>query len=383
MEAKIVVGLGFGDEGKGITTDFLASKVHSPTLNVRFNGGQQAGHTVVIDGKRHTYATFGSGTGRGLPTFISEHCTFYPPNALNEHDSLIDKGFKPSLYVHPLAKLTTYWDVAWGRLRERICNHGSCGIGIGATMTRTEQSPYKLFVVDLKHEGVLGAKLDMMHRYYREKLKELETQGVSGNLDDVRAYFYEQVNIEENRFNQSLKSEFISELASYRIVSYDRLRNFRDFIFEGAQGIMLDMEHGIFPNVTYSNTTSKNALSICEQLGISAIDIYYVTRCYSTRHGEGWTPETGQVDLINNKDEHNVHNEWQKVFKTGELDYSLLAYALNVDSAHSWGYSKNLVITCMDQREKFIFDYSQLKGASFDTIYTSWSPDSKDFKKVL
>src|SRR6478736_1642500 len=146
MEAKIVVGIGFGDEGKGITTDFLARKSTVPTLNVRFNGGQQAGHTVVIGKERHTYATFGSGTGRGLPTFLSEYCTFYPPNALNEYNILIDKGLKPSLYIHPLAKLTTYWDVAWGRLRERIYNHGSCGIGIGATMMRHEQSLHKLFI---------------------------------------------------------------------------------------------------------------------------------------------------------------------------------------------------------------------------------------------
>lgn len=376
MNAKIVVGLGFGDEGKGITTDFLSNHSQSGVV-IRFSGGQQAGHTVQTGLTKHTYSTFGSGTGRGLPTYLSEYCTFYPPNALNEYEILVDKGMNPSLLIHPITKLTTYWDVAWGRLRERIYAHGSCGIGVGATMSRTEQSPYKLFIIDLTHKAILMEKLNEIGRYYGKKLKEL------GIEEEMETYFHLQAEAEKERFLHSLTSEFMLNVASRCIGSYNILTSFKSFIFEGSQGVLLDMEHGIFPNVTYSSTTSKNALDLCDKIGINSlgtIDLYYVTRCYLTRHGNGWLPKTGPVALINNQDEHNVHNEWQGAFKTGELDYSLLKYAVNVDNSYSWGYNKHLIVTCLDQRENFSFDYDRV--GKFQSIHESWSPDSKDFKRI-
>lgn len=379
MEAKIVIGLGFGDEGKGITTDFLASNAIDPTCIVRFSGGQQAGHTVQQNGIKHTYSTFGSGTGQGFPTYISEFCTFYPPNALNEYEILVDKGFKPLLFVHPLAKLTTHWDVAWGRVWERINNHGSCGVGVGATMARSEQTPYKLFAVDLKHTDILLQKLHGIGRYYMDKLKELKV------TEEDRLYFSHCAYEESKRFLHSLTTDFMGTLAAHCIEAYNMLHYYKNLIFEGSQGILLDMEHGIFPNVTYSSTTSKNALIVCSEImgtiDPNQIDVYYVTRCYSTRHGEGWMPDKGDITLINNSDECNVWNEWQKSFRVSEIDYSLLKYAVEVDNAYSWGYSKNLVVTCMDQRPDFKFDYAQLSPI-FDSIYESWSPDSMDFKRV-
>ena len=379
MEVKIVVDLGFGDSGKGITTDYLASRCLRPGIVIRFSGGQQAGHTVQIGDTKHTYSTFGSGTGRRLPTYLSEYCTFYPPNALNEYIILTDKGLYPSLYMHPLTRLTCYWDVAWGRLRERIYNHGSCGIGVGATMSRQEQSPYKLHVCDLLHESVLQQKLTAIGRYYGDKVRDLNCS------EDMVKYFHLQADMEKERFTQAIGSAFIRHLVPYRIKTYDILRHFSTLIFEGSQGIMLDMEHGIFPNVTYSYTTSRNAIEICKKLDIiqlGNIDVYYVTRCYTTRHGNGWFPEVSSVELVNNKDEHNTWNEWQQNFRTGELDYNLLKYAIEVDAAYCpKHYHKHLVVTCLDQRKDFQFEYHNFD--SFSSTYESWSPDSKDFKEVF
>lgn len=376
MEAKIVVGLGFGDEGKGITTDFLCSQSKpESTVCVRFSGGQQAGHTVVIGDLKHTYSTFCSGTGRGIGSYLSEYCTFYPPNALNEHTQLVDKGLNPLLYVHPLAKLTTYWDVAWGRLRERIYTHGSCGIGVGATMARQEQSPYKLFVSDLLHAEMLFQKLENIGRYYGDKVKDL---GVDKEMEE---YYHEQVLLEMNRFWKTFSSVFMHRLQN-RIVGYDYLKSFKTLIFEGSQGIMLDMEHGVFPNVTYSSTVTKNADKVCDNFIIPWVSrhVYYVTRCYLTRHGEGWMPSIKALNLVNNEGEHNRYNQWQKDFKIGELDVPLLKYALQVDNAYSWRNKKHLVVTCLDQRPQFKFPYNQL--GQFASIHESWSPDSKDFKKI-
>jgi adenylosuccinate synthase len=382
MEANIVIGLGFGDEGKGLTTDSIASKKDpATTIVVRFSGGQQAGHTVVIDKLKHTYSSFGSGTGRGIPTYLSEYCTFYPPYALNEYNSLVDKGLTPSLYIHPLAKLTTYWDVAWGRLRERIYAHGSCGMGVGATMARSEQTPHKLFIVDLKHTRIMYEKLDEIGRYYEAKLKEL------GLETEMKTWFYLQADSLKLDFRDSLMSEFMRNVVSYGIVSYDKLTPYKSFIFEGSQGILLDDEHGIFPNVTYSHTTSRNAIELCNKMGISQlgnIDLHYVTRSYLTRHGKGWLPSEEDMDFwksINNIGEANKSNEWQGHFQVRELDYNLLNYALDVDDAYSWGYRKHLIVTCLDQRKNFTFDYTRL-SRKFASIHESWSPDSKDFKRI-
>lgn len=378
MEAKIVVGMGFGDEGKGITTDYLSNQIQSNKgIVVRFNGGQQAGHTVTVDGKKHVYANFGSGTGRGLPTYVSHYCTFYPPNMLNEYNTLREKGMLPSLYIHPLAILTTPWDVAWGRLREKMYQHGSCGIGVGATMMRQEGSPHKLHAVDLLHAGVLEAKIDCIGRYYRDKFEELQTGKDMANLF---VYLIEQYRIENVRFEQSLSSVYHYQRLFSRFYDYHDIGGYDTYIFEGAQGIMLDMEHGIFPNVTYSHTTSKNAIEICNRLGIEDVQIYYITRFYQTRHGEGWmSPSTPYMN--NNPDETNVHNEWQKDFKCVEIDVNLLQYALEVDKCYSPGVTRNLVVTCLDQRgDKF----TPLDGfaSQFSSYYQSWSPDSKDFREI-
>src|SRR5574343_932195 len=106
MGIKACIGLGFGDEGKGITVDYLASQ--SPdSLVVRYSGGQQAGHTVCLNGIRHVFSNFGSGSLRGLPTYWSEHCTVDPVGIMNELNILTEQGINPILYIDGNAPVTT------------------------------------------------------------------------------------------------------------------------------------------------------------------------------------------------------------------------------------------------------------------------------------
>ena len=78
MQTNIILGLGYGDEGKGKTTAWLAGQSESP-LVIRFSAGHQAGQTVVNDrGQRHVFSNFGSGTFSGVPTYWSAYCTFNP-----------------------------------------------------------------------------------------------------------------------------------------------------------------------------------------------------------------------------------------------------------------------------------------------------------------
>ena len=362
--AKIVVGSIWGDEGKGISTDFLCSKDPDNTMVVRFSGGQQAGHNVKINGISHVHSSFGSGTLRGVPSYFSHHTTIYPVTMWREAVEFNEKTNLPiEHFIHPLVNVTTPADVAWNRLTAPETNHGSCGIGVGATMKRNIESPYKVYGIDLLHIDSLQQKVTSIYRYYKDKL----------HLDFPRLKILEEIYNEESKYFW----KYVEKI-NFRVKPYSFLKEFETIVFEGSQGILLDMDHGIFPHVTYGNTTSKNAMSIARDLGIEDIEVYYVTRCYQTRHGEGWMSNQDEIELINTKDEINKFNEWQKDFKVTEIDYDLLNQSFELDNIYSEGLRKNLVVTCLDQRENFEFDYGKLK-VNFNRIFNSYSPDSKDF----
>src|SRR4051794_37158626 len=140
--AIILSGLGYGDEGKGTWTDFLARTMPVHTV-VRFNGGAQAGHNVVTpDGRHHTFAQFGSGTFvRGVNSHLSRFMLLNPIRLLQEADELRVLGVPDALArlsVDRRALLTTPFQVAANRLKELArgdARHGSCGMGIGETMS--------------------------------------------------------------------------------------------------------------------------------------------------------------------------------------------------------------------------------------------------------
>lgn len=314
------------------------------------------------DGISHVFSSFGSGSLVGRETFISEHCCFYPPAIARERALLLLEGKHTPLHIHPLAKLTTPYDLAYNQVRESRLRHGSVGVGIGATFSRNTTG-YKLHAIDVKSPALLKAKLDSIYQYYSGL--------ISTFTPEEQALFHEIS-------SDHLTSWWASiSCINFRIADYNYLRKFDTLIFEGAQGIMLDMDHGVFPNVTYGHCTSKNAHSICDFLKINDRSIYYVTRCYSTRHGNGWMPEERTIELINNENETNVSGEWQGDFRTGEIDTKLLNYALACDDIYSSGYEKNLIVTCLDQRPGFSFPYSKLT-ADFESIKETFSPHNSE-----
>lgn len=327
MSHSIVIGLGFGDEGKGITTSYLCKKLEGTKIVVRFNGGHQAGHTVVFNGKRHIFSSWGSGTLQGMPTYWSEHCTFYPTAFLNERDELISKVHTlPNFYIHPLSPVTTPYDVVANQRSADKNGHGSVGVGFGTTIKRQEDF-YKLHVQDLFYESVFRAKLDNIAKYY----------GIDIEEEVIESFIIDCKNC----------SRFI------KLSDYKELKNYAHVIYEGAQGVLLDQDMGFFPNVTRSNTTCKNALEIVNRFS-AMCDIWYVTRTYQTRHGNGFmTNENEPLELVNNENETNVQHRFQGKFRTSKLDPELIDYALRSDSIYHSNPKmlifKNLFITCNDQ----------------------------------
>src|SRR5581483_3933927 len=135
--AIISVGLGFGDEGKGATVDFLARKLGAD-LVVRYSGGSQAGHNVQLpDGRRHTFSQFGAGTLAAIPdhprTYLGPNVIIDPLALAREARHLADLGVRDParlVTVHPRCLVASPWHQAANRLRELArgdARHGSCG----------------------------------------------------------------------------------------------------------------------------------------------------------------------------------------------------------------------------------------------------------------
>lgn len=327
---SVVIGAGFGDEGKGRTVSDLVEFGYKPVV-IRFNGGHQAGHTVVKNGVRHVFSHFGSGTLHGAPTFWSRFCTIYPLGLLREFKALIKLGISPKIFFDPQCPITTPWDGF--KQREDLVNrkHGTCGVGFGTTLEREAQN-YHLKFKDLFFPKVFKAKLAEIETWYKN-------QGVT-----ISASLKEEFLTASQWLRENYLSQFLFDFHP---------REDQHLIFEGAQGILLDQEFGFFPHVTRSHTTIQNALTFLKENEITPdnIEVYLVSRTYQTRHGAGFMSDQRPLVLIGNENETNCINDYQGDFRVGLLDLDLLQYSLNCHSqtAGSIPHNTNLVFTCVDQ----------------------------------
>ncbi len=379
MKISMVIDIGFGDSGKGVAVDYLAKQQPEQSLVVRFSGGHQVGHTVTVGDFSHTFSHFGSGTLRGVPTYYTADTTVFPIGVAAEYERIRGRisDTKPLLIYHPLSMVTTPYDIAFNRARERHLRHGSCGVGFGATVDRHSDG-ITLYVMDLQQRWVFSEKLKAIKNYYLQKLAKSEC---------LPLFQEELAHIDDEIFMRACR-----EMAFlYTIADFQRLdKSYKHLIFEGSQGIMLDQVHGIFPHVTRSFTTSKNAMAFLREQCIAAskVDMYYVTRSYQTRHGNGPMSSTQAVELRGSENEANQTNEFQGEFRTAKLDPSLLAYAIGCDRVYHGRQEvcRHLVVSCLDQRPDFdaqkLLDYLAQNSVLFDSCVGGYSPDSKDWQPL-
>ncbi|MBX2872291.1 MAG: adenylosuccinate synthetase [Saprospiraceae bacterium] len=374
MKTKIVLGLGYGDEGKGLTTDYLCQQTKQP-LVIRFSGGHQAGHTVVTEkGERHVFSSFGAGGLQGVPTYWSSFCTLSPINYMNEWLALRELGHTPTLFVDSLAPITTPYDVFFNRHTEKKNQHGSCGLGFGATIAR-QLTPYKFYAQDLLYPKVVEQKLKAIAQYYAGLGQDYFTN----------AAFLEQLELFQ-RAAQDITDTFT--IVQEKIFFTEIAQQFSDLIFEGSQGILLDMDFGFFPNVTRCSTTSRNAFTLMNRNRLPMPEIFYITRAYQTRHGNGFlSNEQFPLHYTPNPQETNQFNPWQGHQRCSILDLDMLNYALACDHNYSENAKKHLVVSCLDQLEgpiqasqdgiihHFASSLDLLKhlNISFASVLESWS----------
>lgn len=354
QKAIIVADLTFGDAGKGSVIDFLARRYQADIM-IRYNGGAQAAHNVLTpSGQHHTFAQFGSGMFvPDTQTLLSRFMLLDPLAMLNEAEHLgslgVDNVFERTTIDHRALVITPYHQAA-NRLKEMARGddrHGSCGMGIGETVSdHLKYGEKMLFVGDLIDENITAKKLGFIRQ---QKCQEIEA--LQGQIPHS-----EQAQEALNVFDDPDLIEACSEVYAYfadLVTIADasgikaKLESAQTLLFEGAQGVLLDEDFGFHPHTTWSKTTFRNADTLLDDIGYAGRVIKVgVTRTYTTRHGAGPLVTEDQSPMI--PDSHNVTNEWQHDFRVGYLDLIALRYAIEVA-----GTVDCLALTHLDRLDEF------------------------------
>jgi len=325
MKARVVIGANFGDEGKGLFTDYLCATQGADVV-VRFNSGAQAGHTVVNGKERHVFKHIGSGTLAGVPTFLSQFFVCNPIAFFRELQELNELGVNPRVYAHPNCLITTFADMLINQHKEteRGANrHGSCGYGFGETINRSELVHLKITLSDLWNGVDLDPRLDEICNKYAEFR-------IGKKID-------EPAMVEAFKKGCEAFANYVQPLG---------IGQCKNPVFEGAQGLLLDQHNKeFFPHVTRSSTGMENVRILCGQGGFDEIETYYMSRTYLNRHGAGPLPRHDAK--LQYEDHTNKDNEWQGAPRYAPLDYNALRERCRLDYGSE---DYKLVLTHCDQK---------------------------------
>jgi adenylosuccinate synthase len=355
LSADVVIGAGYGDEGKGVLTDALAAPHGGRATVMRFNGGAQAGHTVTLaDGRRHVFHHVGSGALAGAATYLSRFFVANPILLAQEISALTSLGVAPRIAIDPAAPVTTPYDMMINQIVERARaggRHGSCGLGFGETLERNLRPEFALTVRETADRNRLRRFLRHIRDIWApERLRRL---GVGHIAPADQAHLASDAILERWLDDVEAFRECVTMAPMTRLASMGKL------IFEGAQGLMLDQDSGAFPYVTRSHTGLRNVMALASSIGLDRLDVTYVTRAYVTRHGAG--PLAHELDGLPHPDAvdaTNVANAWQGTLRYGTLDLDILARTILRDRAIArnmpTSLTYHLAVTCLDQVGKTV-----------------------------
>ena len=348
--AQVVIGAQFGDEGKGRLIDYYAASAGSDSLVIRFNGGAQAGHTVVTpEGRRHVFSHVGSGAFAGAATFLSRFFVANPILFLKELNALAELGVTPTVLIDPASPATTPYDMMINQIIERERGdgrHGSCGIGFGETLERHLHPAYALTVGELA-DAALADRLDAIRRDYAPA--RLARLGFGDACLREAGLFQSDAILE--RYVEDVR-RFLDAVT---VMNPPAAIQGRQILFEGAQGLLLDQERGFFPYVTRSHTGLRNVLALTGEWRLERLEVTYATRAYLTRHGAGPLPgELAEKPYPDVTDPTNVPNDYQGALRFAWLDADLLGRAIAADLNDARRFAgiavkPRLAITCLDQ----------------------------------
>ncbi|WP_039759653.1 adenylosuccinate synthase [Bartonella queenslandensis] len=285
MANVVVVGTQWGDEGKGKIVDWLSERAD---IVVRYQGGHNAGHTLVIDGVSYKLSLLPSGLVRGKLSIIGNGVVVDPHHFVTELKKLCDQGVKITPEILRIAEnapliLSLHRDL------DAIRESGLSGLKIGTTKRgigpayEDKVGRRAIRVMDLAEKDTLMAKIERLLRHHNALRRGMGVAEI-----DSQALYDELMQVADKIL------PFMD--CTWRLLD-EGYREGRYILFEGAQGALLDNDFGTYPYVTSSNTVAGQA---CTGSGMGPRAIHYVlgiAKAYTTRVGEGPFP-TEQINDI-------------------------------------------------------------------------------------
>ena len=338
MSNVVVIGTQWGDEGKGKIVDWLSEKAN---LVVRFQGGHNAGHTLVVDKKIFKLSLLPSGIVRkNTIVLIGNGVVIDPFHLKKEIDELKNQNIKISsenLIISESAFLILPIHQVIDKLRENNKNTekiGTTGRGIGPSY-EDKVGRRGVRICDLFDKVELSSKLSKLYAFHNIWLramgeKQLDPEDILENLWDLGQTFKSYVQpswLLINRYNQPASN----------------------ILFEGAQGTFLDVDHGTYPFVTSSNTTASQA-GMGSGLGPTDIDYTLgITKAYTTRVGSGPFPteDNGKDGILLGKKGHEFGTVTGRQRRCGWFDSVLVKQAVSLSSI------KGIALTKLDVLDEF------------------------------
>ena len=330
MPATVIVGAQWGDEGKGKIVDLLAQ---GSDLVCRYQGGPNAGHTVVVDDEIYKIRQIPTGIITGTRSAIGAACVVDPAVLISELDDLEARGHRTEgiLFVSGNAHLIMPWHVALDGARERRLGRlqiGTTRRGIGPAYA-DKATRIGIRVQDLLDPKILRQKLELAvaeKNVWLQRVYELEPFEVEDIVDSHLEY-----------------AERLAPYVADTSLLVDRaLRVGERVLFEGAQGTLLDLDHGTYPFVTSSSPIAAGA-AVSFGIGPGRIDeVIGVAKAYVTRVGEG--PFPSEIVGPEHARVQELGNEFGTVTgrerRCGWLDLVALRFAVRVNGVTSLALTK-------------------------------------------
>ena len=364
---KAVIGLQWGDEGKGKIVDYLSEDFD---LVVRYQGGNNAGHTVIVDDTTYKLNLIPSGVIRGKICFLGQGVVLDPNHFSNEYDQIKKKINNPEIYLSSNISLILDYHKQLDKINESILNTekkiGTTSKGIGpAYQDKVGRKSIKLY--DLKSKKIIEEKMHSIKKFYDPILESFNESNINieQTIQDLLS-FYDVVN-ELIVDNSQIKKEFKN----------------KKILFEGAQGALLDLDHGSYPFVTSSNTVSSNIV-----IG-SALQVDYQTvgifKAYATRVGNGPFPSELFDDIGDYIAEKGVEigTVTKRKRRCGWLDLVSLKYSCEINRVNELCITKADVLNNLSEI-KVCKSYNSKKyedvNFSESDILESLSLENSDFE---
>ena len=364
---KAVIGLQWGDEGKGKIVDYLSEDFD---LVVRYQGGNNAGHTVIVDDTTYKLNLIPSGVIRGKICFLGQGVVLDPNHFSNEYDQIKKKINNPEIYLSSNISLILDYHKQLDKINESILNTekkiGTTSKGIGpAYQDKVGRKSIKLY--DLKSKKIIEEKMHSIKKFYDPILESFNESkiNIEQTIQDL-LIFYDVVN-ELIVDNSQIKKEFKN----------------KKILFEGAQGALLDLDHGSYPFVTSSNTVSSNIV-----IG-SALQVDYQTvgifKAYATRVGNGPFPSELFDDIGDYIAEKGVEigTVTKRKRRCGWLDLVSLKYSCEINRVNELCITKADVLNNLSEI-KVCKSYNSKKyedvNFSESDILESLSLENSDFE---